>query len=201
MVGGFFVLLSVFAGGDELDTEAGIDVDTDLDAAGPGLDADFDAEGDISVDAHDAEPDVQALWLPFFTFKFWTFGTCFFGLNGALLELIDADVSERTGLFVSIGVGLLAGWAVSYVLHSLRSRQSDSMVRAGDLVGHSARVEIPFGPGQFGKVRVGRKDQILEYRACSKQEREFEHGEECRVVAVDGMNVFVAATEQENQED
>jgi membrane protein implicated in regulation of membrane protease activity len=197
MVGGFFVLLSVLAGGDELDTEAGIDVDTDLDAS---VDHDFDLDGDISIDAHDAEPDVQALWLPFFTFKFWTFGTCFFGMNGALLELVNADISERTGLIVSIIVGGLAGWAVSYALHALRSRQSDSMVRAGDLIGHSARVEIPFGPDQYGKVRVGRKDQILEYRACSKQEREFELGEECQVVAVDGMTVYVRSKTQVNED-
>jgi len=196
MVGGFFVLLSMFAGGDELDAEAGIDVDTNLDIA---ADSDFDMDGSISIEAQDAEPDVQALWLPFFTFKFWTFGACFFGLNGTLLELLNTDISERTGLYISIAVGFLAGWAVSYALHVLRSKQSDSMVRAGDLVGRSANVELPFGPEQFGKVRVSRKDQILEYKACSKQERTFELGETCRIVAVDGMTVYVVAIEQQEE--
>ncbi len=173
VVGGVFVGLSSL-GAIGKDIDADIDVDADVDAD---LDVDADADVDADLD-HDLSPVTtiavadasQALathdrrprpWIPMLSFRFWTFGSAFFGLAGTLLSTLTAAgpltiaaLSAGTG----IGVGTLSAWMVRW----LRQPVGQS-VRRGDYSGLVAQLEMPLRKGGTTKIRlrVAERDRVM----------------------------------------
>jgi hypothetical protein len=78
VIGGVFVALAAFAGLDGVDFESDFDPDIEL--------------RDQSNSSHNPENSPfrrsrsLKLGLPFLSLRFWTFGSCFFGLTGVILS-------------------------------------------------------------------------------------------------------------------
>ncbi len=165
IVGGFFVLLSIFGVGDT-------DADADFE-----LDADADFDGDLGGAGLVDLLSVRALFL----------FAAFFGLTGVLLGL--TDTSETFRLLISILTGLVAGLGGNYIIKSIGYRHISSDVSVEDLKGKTARVVIPFQASDRGRISlVARGNRImLSARSLDDETLEsFEPGDEVVVVGMQG---------------
>jgi membrane protein implicated in regulation of membrane protease activity len=205
IVGGAFVIMSVFSGsGADADADADFDADVDADFDAD-VDADFDADVDADFDADggsDIEldvdtkiaidgPDSQALWMPFFSFKFWTFGSCFFGLTGCVLMWVSPGLTQFVIVPISVAMGTGVGSSVAWALRKLRQNTSDSMIRGDDLVGATGIVEVPFERGRLGRVRLTIKGMNVGYTAITSWETPLTISQKVVVVGIDGHKVRV----------
>lgn len=198
--------MDVDAGGD-VEIGGDVDLDADLDAD---LDGDFhldhdmmgghgihlaDADADVTPQraggADDASAAQQALWLPFYSFKFWTFATCFFGMAGSALTWLQPGLSTALVLPLALGVGGGAGTTVAWAIRKLRYDSTDSMVRPSDLIGVQGTVELPLEPGVRGRVRLRIKGMLVERIATTVHKGTLQVGEPIAVVGVTGATVKV----------
>ncbi|MCC6624181.1 MAG: hypothetical protein IT385_23220 [Deltaproteobacteria bacterium] len=152
IVGGVFVGLSVMAG---------LGKDLEADHGEPGhvhVGAD---DGSLAEAAHAGAPDKRRLWLPFTSFRFWTFGAFFFGLTGLLLHEV-ALVPEPTAMLAALGTGVVGGTASAAIVRALR-RPVGGVKDPSRWVGTTAELLLPLAPGGLSKVRVraGEKDREL----------------------------------------
>lgn len=163
VVGGVFVgLSSSGAFGDHADGLGGhADADVDVDA-----DADADAEHALALaeGSHGLvarAPEAPRRWLPFLSFRFWTFGAAFFGLTGTLLTTLTsigvplvAVLSAGTGL----GVGALSAWMIQW----LRKPVGET-TRGDDYHGQVGELMMPLREGGVSRVRlrVGGRERFL----------------------------------------
>lgn len=163
LVGGFFVLLSMFGGG-EADVEFEAEVDVDMDAeigAGPGF-------------------------IDLFSLRTLFLFMAFFGLCGVLLSL--TDVGELVRAAMSVATGAVIGLGGNWVVKRVAFKHISSTVTVTDLKGRSGHVIIPFGRDDRGKIVVTGKGQRRQLVACAFEEAEasFELGDEVVIVRVDG---------------
>ena len=177
IVGGFFVLLSIFGGGD---AEADVDVDFDADVD---ADVDFDAGGgtDLVVGA-DAGPGLVDLFSLRALFLF----AAFFGLTGTLLTWIDNG--EPATLIAAVLMGLFAGLGGNYILKRFAYEHVSSDVGVRDLQGRTATVVLPFGTHDKGKVSVVAKGHRLQLvaRGLEGSDETFHPGEEVVILRMNG---------------
>jgi membrane protein implicated in regulation of membrane protease activity len=173
VAGGGLALASAFLGGHGHDG----DVSHDLDHHG---EVDHHGDGD------------SAMWLPFLSLRFWTYGLMVFGLCGWLLT-IEGSNPAASILMISIITGIVMGTAVSNLMRILKRMQVDSNTNSADLLGMSALVTVPIRSKLDGKVRATIKGDLLDFLARSNDEREFESGEEVVIVAVENDRVRVIA--------
>lgn len=162
LVGGFFVLLSIF-GGDLFDAD--MDADADLDGGDVGAGGGF-------VDLF----SLRALFL----------FAAFFGLTGVLLGAIGEG--EPLTLIVSVLMGAVAGLGGNYVIRRFGLQHISSNVTADDLAGRTAHVVLPFGGTERGKITVvtrGHRMQLLA-RALDEEGAPFRPGDEVVVLRMDG---------------
>jgi len=219
--GGIFVLLSILSGVEGAESGSDIEIDNGLDAD---LDADFDAHIDFDADA-DADADTnfetdvefaskvsqsdgtltshrpsrRRLWLPFFSFRFWTFGSCFFGLTGLLLtslqNLSNVSLSTLEIAGLSAGVGLACGTLIAGVMRILQRRKANSLVRPNDLLGMPGMVTLPFDSTHKGKVEVNVQGHAIEFIAFTDDPRKFSLGDRVFVVETKDNRVWVVSEE------
>ncbi|GAB5519766.1 MAG: hypothetical protein RhofKO_20170 [Rhodothermales bacterium] len=171
IVGGVFVILSMFGGGDvDADVDVDIDLDTDFDA-----DGDLDLGGDSGFGFSDLI-SVRALFL----------FLAFFGLTGMLLSWVG--VSEPALGLTAAAIGATIGLGGNYVIKNVGYKHVSSDVTTAALNGKTAQVLLPFEPGQRGKVRLVANGQRLSVLAESFDEDtdSFSPGDEVVVVRMDG---------------
>lgn len=177
VVGGVFVGLSALSGlGKDVDAgghEADHDVDHEVDHE---VDHDVDHDHVVELDhdhafAHDDDVDhapslseaalaggarpIEAprrRFVPFTSFRFWTFGGCFFGLTGVALSQLTT-LGEPLSALTSAGVGLAAGTATAALVHRLR-RPVGAPMTNDQWIGQTAELLLPLAPGALSKVRV-----------------------------------------------
>ncbi len=151
LVGGFFVLLSLFGGGD---TEADADTDGHFEAQ-----ADTDTDHDLSGHAPDAGPGLVDLLSIRALFLF----LAFFGMTGLLLSWIDAGAIFTP--VASVLTGLVVGLGGNYVIHRVGYEHVSSDVAVDALKGKTGVVVIPFAGSEKGKIRLEAKGQRLQLMA------------------------------------
>ncbi|MBE9076308.1 NfeD family protein [Romeria aff. gracilis LEGE 07310] len=201
IVGGIFVALAAFGGIDGADI---VDVDVDLDAdADTELETDFEFR-DRASSARRRSPwqrrQSGLAWLDILlSFKFWTFGVCFFGLTGVALTLTQLELAAGTILAIALTMGLIMGLAVAAILRSLRQNHADSFTLAEDLVGVSAVVEVPFDAATRGKIRLYLKNSTLDMLALT-HEGSFAAGDRVVVVEVRKNHAWVLSESQFHSE-
>lgn len=193
LIGGVFVALSV-SGGFE-----GFDFDSEVDG-----DAEFD---DIDFGTNQEKPPKQynrwlgnpkpktKLWLPFFSFKFWTFSVCFFGLTGLALTWLEPDLGTTLTAFIAVSVGFIIGTAMAWLLRVLGGNYTNSFTRTDDLIGVVGKVEIPFDNTSRGKVQLSVKGSTIGFSAMTEEQTEFQQGEEVLVVSYQDNRVWVVSTD------
>ncbi len=186
IVGGFFVLLSVFGGGDsEADADVDFDADADLDFDG---DADMDLDADADADLHIGHGDLGAGpgLVDLFTIRALFLFAAFFGLTGVLLSW--ANTGEPMTAILAGLTGAIIGLGGNYVIKSIGYAHVSSTVTAVDMKGRTGTVIIPFDSNDQGKISLISKGKRLQLvaRAFEGADETFEPGDEIVVVRVDG---------------
>ncbi len=186
IVGGFFVLLSIFGGGDsDADADVDFDADADLDFDG---DADMDLDADADADMHVGYGDVGAGpgLVDLFTIRALFLFAAFFGLTGVLLSL--ANTGEPMTAILAGLTGAIVGLGGNYIIKSIGYAHVSSTVTAVDMKGRTGTVIIPFDSNDQGKISLISKGQRLQLvaRAFEEADETFEPGDEVVVVRVDG---------------
>ncbi|MBD0335676.1 MAG: hypothetical protein ICV62_09315 [Cyanobacteria bacterium Co-bin13] len=200
IVGGIFVVLSAVGGLDLLDMDAGTDVDVDTDA-------DIDLGGsldDIDIGTHAGQSENgsrrvysrrRRRWLPFLSLRFWTFGICFFGLTGLLVNLAQPDLNPATVALISALMGLASGTGAAVAVRSLRHETVSSLIRPEEMTGLTGIVEIPFDTSSRGKVRLSIKGSTLSFLAYTQEARSFQRGDAVLVVALEHNKLWVVSAD------
>ena len=197
LVGGIFVALSVIGGFD------GADIDNDFDTDIEITDNFANTQASETLLANKRHRG-KLFSLPILSFKFWSFGSCFFGLTGILLSMLRPNMPLSVVAVISIAIGSFCGTAITTVLRTLQQHQADSLVRPSDVVGLSGKVEIPFDSMSRGKVRVNVRGSMVDFVAFSTHPRRFTQGELVFIVEMKGNKVWVIpedalSNDQENQ--
>ncbi|NJK41066.1 MAG: NfeD-like protein [Acaryochloridaceae cyanobacterium SU_2_1] len=196
IIGGIFVILAMVGGLDGMDFECELDSDLEI------FDSPHPSRSSFSPRRGRGRRGLRKLPLLRLikSLKFWTFGSCFFGLTGLLLSRLSAPFSAPIIFAIALGVGLICGTAMSSVLLYLRGQQADSLVSQEDLMGLMATVEIPFDASSRGKVRLQVKGNILDMVALTDDLKTFEPGEQVFVVGTQDSQVWVVSSETFNQD-
>lgn len=198
IVGGVFVLLSVFSGAGDADVD--MDHELDFDA-----DADFDADLDGDLAAGGAGHDIETFgkrYNPLKSFKFYTFSMAFFGLTGVIFTLF----SLLPGLLFTFGLsslmGLSAGLAVSYILHMANQSEGGRGIGDSDYRGAIGQVILPVRSGQRGKIRMRIKGRSVDILAVGDDEDVIlDFNSECIVLGIeDGVARVVHSDVLERRE-
>lgn len=191
LIGGVFVILAAVSGIDGIEFELEFDSDVEIfdpkDQPSPAL---------LSRKRKRRQFPVLGLIT---SLKFWTFGSCFFGLTGILLSSLQIGLPVLVITLISIGMGLICGTAMSGLLLYLRRQQADSLISHDDLVGLAGTVEIPFDAHTRGKVRLKVKGSILEVVAFTDGGDSFQPGEQVVVVGTQENRVWVVSSDSFNQ--
>jgi hypothetical protein len=203
-VGGIFVVLSAIGGLDLLEMEVDTDTDLDLDID---ADTDLDLEGgldDIDVGTHAGQaqngrspfaPRRRRLWLPFLSLRFWTFGLCFFGLTGLLVNWAQPDLNAGTVALISAVMGLASGTGAAVAVRSLGGETVSSLIRPEEMAGLIGIVEIPFDVSSRGKVRLSLRGSTLSFLAYTQEARSFQRGDAVLVVGLEHNKLWVVSVE------
>ncbi len=164
----------------EADFDADVEADFDAD-----VDADAEFDGDLDKDV-DMDTASEAMWLPFLSMRFWTFGLGTFGLMGTMLTLAGLPYLLVFLLAVAVGVGL--GWGAAHFFRQLKSDQVSAPTSLRHYRGEEARVLLPIRPGGHGKIVVERPDGRVEMLANSSAGTTIERGSTVVIVSVrDGI--------------
>lgn len=175
LVGGFFVILSLLGGADtDLDADFDADVDLDLDFDGGEVDGDVGADTGAGVGFVDLL-SIRALFL----------FMAFFGLTGTIFSWLGS--AALTTALYAVAMGLVAGLGGNYVIKKLGAEVSSS-IGTRDLKGRTARVVMPFEPGERGKILLEAKGSQFQMiaQAFEGAEESFQSGDEVVVVRLDG---------------
>ncbi|MFW6054225.1 MAG: hypothetical protein ACOC9J_05375 [Persicimonas sp.] len=204
IVGGAFVILSIFGGLFEADADLDADMDADFDAD---LDADLDADVDADADGagydKDMEVAVSRRFNPLKSFKFYTFAMAFFGLTGVIFELLDLWGSSLGVFGLSVAMGLIVGGGVAYVMHLVNQDSGGGAVGEHDFVAASGQIVLPVREGKRGKVRMHVRGRTIEMPAESADDEVvLDFNEECFVLGVeDGIAKVVHPSALQRSDD
>jgi membrane protein implicated in regulation of membrane protease activity len=187
VVGGAFVILAAVAGID------GPDFDLDF------LDTDFEIRAHPQADTNSPlsrkKRARKPFWWIFTRFKFWTFGSCFFGLTGLLLSQLRQVLPSGVVIAFSLFFGVFFGTAIVVLLQRLHDNQANSIIRPDDLIGLLGTVEIPFDCNSRGKVRINVKGTNLDLIALTQSSTVLNRGEQICVVGTENNKVWVVERE------
>ena len=193
--GGGFLIPALLGG---LESDVDMDFDTDVDLGGDfDVDTDFDADIDADVESDTesaivAQTSVIGDWVAsLLTFRTLIFVSAFFGIVGIVFTALG--VSATTTLITSILLGLFAGVLNARLMAYLTRTDPSGDVNERHLAGSLARVVLPVGDQQRGRVEVDVAGQPLfmvarPYRAGSA---DLPPGEHVVVVEVKEGTAFV----------
>jgi len=194
IVGGFFVLLSIFGGvGHDADSDADTDFDHDFDHdfdAEADIDADADFDADADHDIHlggDADLSTDVSFVDLLSIRALFLFAAFFGLTGTLFTWFGG--SEPMTAALATLTGMVVGLGGNYVIKKFAYEQVTSNVTTDYLKGKTGHVLLPFGKNDRGKILVEAKGQRLQLLARPMDEdteEAFEKGEEVVVVRLNG---------------
>ncbi len=171
IVGGALILVSIFGGHGDSDTDIDHDVDHDFSAG------------------HEGDAVHSDLWLPFFSLRFYTYGFTFFGLTGLLFEMFK--VEKMTGFWLALALGVVCGLMASATMYYLSKTSTTSGAEEKDLVGADAKVLVPVKRSLPGKIRCTIKGDMIDVIAVSDEETEIPAGERVMIVAMENQRARV----------
>ncbi|MCT7984298.1 NfeD family protein [Laspinema sp. A4] len=181
-IGGLFVLFATIGGLDGADFGVAFDADLAI------------ADHSQKLDQLKRGSWLKRLFiLPFFSLKFWTFGSCFFGLTGLVLNWLRPEMPPDQVAKLAAGMGIFCGTTMVWILRSLGQRPANSLTRSSDLVGLSAMVLLPFNCESKGKVRVNIKGANVEFMAFTDEPRSFNKGDRVLIVGLKNNRLWVVS--------
>lgn len=186
IVGGFFVLLSIFGGGDhEADADSDFDFDSDADVD---FDTDFDGDldGDLDMDAH-LDLDAGVGFVDLLSIRALFLFAAFFGLTGVSLGALGT--AEPLNGILSAATGLIIGLGGNWFIKRFAYQEVSSQVTAKALKGQTATVLLPMEGAQKGRILIDtgeRKMQITARLFEPDVAESVVEGDEVVVLNVDG---------------
>jgi hypothetical protein len=124
-------------------------------------------------------------FVPLLSMRFWTFGSCFFGMTGCLLTWFTSAGSVLTAL-LSSGIGAGAGLSATWIIHHLRENTVSSDLSPEEHVGCLADVTVPIEVGGTGKVRLTLAGQTRDVLAVSRENGRLDEGIQVLIIGYDG---------------
>ncbi len=181
-IGGIFVLFAAIGGLDGADFGVAFDADLEI------------AETSQKLDRLKRKNWLKRLFqLPLFSLKFWTFGSCFFGLTGLVLNWLRPEMPPGQMAGIAGAMGIFCGSTMVSILRSLGHRHANSLARSSDLVGLSATVLLPFNCESRGKVRVNVKGANVEFMAFTDDSKSFGKGDRVLIVGLKNNRLWVVS--------
>jgi membrane protein implicated in regulation of membrane protease activity len=159
IVGGFFVLLSIFGGDHEADTDHDLSFDTDHDLDFD-LDVDTDTDLDIGAD-QDFGADAGPGFVDLLSIRALFLFAAFFGLTGVTLGAFGTE--EPMNALLSTTTGMIIGLGGNWFIKRFAYQQVSSQVSSASLKGRTARVLLPMEGEQNGRIMIeagGKKMQL-----------------------------------------
>ncbi|MBX2822547.1 MAG: hypothetical protein KTR29_22815 [Rhodothermaceae bacterium] len=180
LVGGFFILLSIFGGDADTDMDGDFDVDTDFD-----MDADFDGEVEIDVDGGEIGSDIGAGpgLVDLLTIRTLFLFATFFGLTGMLLTW--SGTAEPLTSIIASTLGLTIGFGGNYIIKKVAYQHVSSDITTNEMKGMTGKVLIPFTGTERGKISLvvkGNEVRLLARSLDDTSEEQFAPGDEVVVV-------------------
>lgn len=176
VLAGGLALVSAFgdvAGGDS----AGLDLDGDLD-----LDADLDTDADVDATAGDSGFD----WARVLSLRGLLYSVFGFGLAGTLqVWLMDEPAAGLATILTAAASGLVLGWTVDRLVDLLRRASTPDREGDAGFEGRVARVLVPIGGTEPGRIRVLRDGRTVDLRALPHGRPESDPSEWEQVVVVE----------------
>jgi membrane protein implicated in regulation of membrane protease activity len=180
VLGAILLGASLFGGGDH-----------DTDAPDGELDAHADGDGGHQLAEHGhAHGDLGGVLFLFLSLRFWTFFAAGFGLSGLVIDLLGL-APALVSLCVALGMGLAVGLGAAAAFRVFSQQELGSVAGSHDYIGLSARVLLPFGKGQTGKVRLELKGTTVDVLASTDEQIPFAANEAALVVEMQGTTAFV----------
>jgi membrane protein implicated in regulation of membrane protease activity len=181
-IGGIFVLFAAIGGLDGADF--GVAFDADLEFAEPSQ----------KLERLKREKWLKRLFqLPMFSLKFWTFGSCFFGLTGLVLNWLRPEMPPVQIAGIAGAMGIFCGSTMVAILRSLGQGHANSLARSSDLVGLCGTVLLPFNCESRGKVRVNVKGANVEFMAFTDESKLLEKGDRVLIVGLKNNRLWVVS--------
>jgi hypothetical protein len=185
IIGGAFVGLAALGGLDGVDFDNPLDTDLELTEGKR-------EEADPSLTRI---PPQRSLWRSLAgiltSFKFWTFGTCFFGLTGVLLTWLQPTLPASAIALIAIAIGLLCGITMATVLRALHRGQANSLIRSSNWIGLVGTVQLPFDASSRGKVRLRIGGATLDVIAYTDISQALQRGDRVLVVGKEQNRIWV----------
>ena len=186
IVGGFFVLLSIFGGGDheaDADTDLDFDADSDFD-----VDMDLDADHDLDFDMdHDLGMEAGPGLVDLLSIRALFLFAAFFGLTGVVLGALGT--AEPLLGILSASTGAVIGLGGNWFIKRFAYQQVSSQVTTASLKGRTAEVLLPMEGEQNGRILLeagGKKLQLTARLFEPDQADPVERGDEVVVLRIDG---------------
>ena len=182
-VGGIFVLLAAIGGVD------GAEFETEFD---------WDVEGQSQSNV---PRPVYLTWIlglirVLLSLRFWTFGVCFFGVAGLLLQVLSPGLPSNVEAGLAIAIGLFCGVSTVAILGWLKTQeQANSLLTTDDWVGACGVVELPFDQDSRGKVKLEVKGAQVRTQALTAESKTFERGDRVIVIRMERNRAWVVAEE------
>jgi len=154
--------VSLLFGGGDKDFDKDVDLDHDHD-----FDKDLDLDHDHDHDAHViAEEGSDAIWIPFLSMRFWSFGAMTFGLTGTLM-LLSGVPEWTTGMLAGL-VGMGIGVGAARFFRALKKDTVTAETSLRSYTGEEARVLLPIRQGGTGKIVIETMAGRVEMPATSR---------------------------------
>ena len=209
LVGGVFVGLSVFSG---LDKDADLAADKDFDALVGDVDVDLDVDGgvdghmevehaSIAEASHGADDGRRrrrrkGIWLPILSFRFWTFGSAFFGLTGAVLTVLHLSVEPVT-VGLSSAIGLAVGAAAAAIVRALQNPVGATKVTGRDFHGAVGELILPLKADGVSKVQALSAGAAKEFVAIADEGLAMPRGTAVVILGIDADGRARVAPEEQ----
>jgi membrane protein implicated in regulation of membrane protease activity len=187
ILGGGFVVLSAIGGADGIDFDVNGELDLELSDPGEVNSTPSPRRRHRLFSGKSPLIDLKILK----SFKFWTFGSCFFGLTGLLLS--TTRLSPFWIMAIAIGMGLLMGGLASSLMQGLRRRRVNSLVQTQDWVGAKGTVELPFDANSRGKVRLQLRGSLVDVTAFTNDPAPLNIGDTIVVIGSENNRVWVVS--------
>lgn len=188
LAGGILILLAIF-GGPDSELDSGLDSGLDSSIADIGQ-----SVGDLDLSA-EASSSLAELPLAFFlSTRFWSFGFCFFGLCGLLLNFFVPSFNSISTFFVSGLTGVIIGFVSAQVMKTMSGRQVNSLVSRQDLIGLLGKVTLPMDDKQRGTIELSVKGSLMRKPAFSSA-GPLEIGDEVVVISFSANTLTVVRSD------
>lgn len=164
--------------------------DSDGDISSGGIDLDGDGIPDIPDS--DAGGGVESgSGLALFSIRGIVAMLCIGGWSG--LVMLEAGLPVILSVILAINFGMLALFALAYMMKLASKLQSSGNIDLGNAIGKTGRVYLPIPPSATGsgKINIVVQDKYIEVDAMTTASRKLATGEAVRVVSTDETGLLV----------